>query len=66
MNLRERENREAERQPQAGPGAAGGGNLGDLLQAGLGFSAAGDEAIRRALSGNSEAFLAATRQEGGQ
>ena len=30
------------------------------------FLAAGDEAIRRALSGDSEAFLRANRQQGGQ
>ena len=30
------------------------------------FLAAGDEAIRRALSGDSEAFLRANRQKGGE
>jgi hypothetical protein len=37
-----------------------------LREAGEGFLAAGDEAIRRALSGDSEAFLRANRQRGGQ
>lgn len=31
-----------------------------------GILAAGDEAIRRALAGNSEAFLRASRQQGGE
>jgi len=44
----------------------GGGNLGELHRAGDDLLAAGDEAIRRALSGNSEAFLRANRQKGGQ
>ena len=63
MNLRERQTQA----PEAPPGTpAGGGNLNGLRQAGENFWAAGDDAIARALSGNSEAFLAATRQEGGQ
>lgn len=37
-----------------------------LRAAGEGFLAAGDEAIRRALSGDSEAFLRANRQRGGE
>ena len=54
------------------PQAAGGGtpptpaNLAANLQAGQNFWDAADDAITRALSGNSEAFLQATRQEGGQ
>ena len=40
--------------------------LSAVRQAGERFLAAGDEAISRALSGNSEQFLAANRQQGGQ
>ena len=49
--------------PQEAPG---GGNLDEVREAGQSLFAAADEAIRRALSGNSQAFLEATRQEGGQ
>ena len=38
----------------------------ETLAAAERFLAAGDEAIRRALSGSSEDFLASNRQEGGQ
>ena len=44
----------------------GGTDLSAVRQAGERFLAAGDEAISRALSGNSEQFLAANRQQGGQ
>lgn len=44
-----------------------GSKLKNLRSAGEKFIAAGDEAIRKAISnGNSEAFLAASRQAGGQ
>lgn len=56
---------EAEPLPPA-TGAGGAGDLGELRRAGENLLAAGDEAIRRALSGDSEAFLRANRQEGGQ
>jgi len=49
----------------AEPGA-GDGNLDELRRAGEDLLAAGDDAIRRALSGNSEAFLRANRQQSGQ
>lgn len=42
------------------------GALDRLRAAGEEFLAAGDEAIRRALSGDSEAFLRANRQRGGE
>ena len=42
------------------------GNLNAVRQAGQVLLDAGDDAIDRALSGNSEEFLAANRQEGGQ
>jgi hypothetical protein len=64
---------ERERRDQAEPGSgdssplpAGGGGLDELRRAGEDLLAAGDEAIRRALSGDSEGFLRANRQEGGQ
>jgi hypothetical protein len=41
-------------------------NLDSLREAGESFFQAGDDAINRALSGDSLAFLSATRQEGGQ
>ena len=65
MRLREPPNREdPDRQ---GPKDQGDGKeLEDLRRAGEEFLAAGDEAIRRALSGDSEAFLRANRQQGGQ
>ena len=43
-----------------------GGSLPDVRQTGQSLLDAADEAIRRALSGDSRAFLEATRQEGGQ
>ncbi|HVS03945.1 MAG TPA: hypothetical protein VMT16_14360 [Thermoanaerobaculia bacterium] len=42
------------------------GDLARLRARGDDFLAAGDEAIERALSGDSEAFLRANRQEGGE
>jgi len=52
------------------PGASGSpsdGQLEGLRREGQRFLAAGDEAITRALAGSdSEAFLAANRQQGGQ
>jgi len=56
-----------ERLPEGGEAPPTGGNhLGDLHRAGEDLLAAGDAAIRRALSKNSEAFLRANRQRGGQ
>jgi hypothetical protein len=42
------------------------GQLRQRRQAGEDLLAAGDAIINRSLSGNSEAFLAANRQQGGQ
>lgn len=68
MRLRERR-----REDDAGPGgepsadgAPDGGGLQALRREGEEFLAAGDEAINRALSGDSQAFLTASRQQGGQ
>ena len=57
--------------PTDQPQSAGGGtptpaNLAANVQAGQDFWDAADDAITRALSGNSETFLQATRQEGGE
>ena len=65
MKLRERSNEDEVPRP-GGQGDPGAGNLGELRRAGEDLLAAGDEAIRRALSADSEAFLRANRQEGGQ
>jgi hypothetical protein len=64
MRLRERQNEEARQQPAAGvPASQGSQNLREAAERLL---AQGADAIDRALSGNSAAFLAANRQEGGQ
>ena len=66
MDPRERQRGDSE----SPPGGAGDGDSYDALHnaraAGERLLAAGDEAIRRALSGDSEAFLRANRQRGGE
>ncbi len=66
--MRQRERPDRDDRDRQGPGdpGDGGGGLDDLRLAGEAFLAAGDEAIRRALSGDSRAFLRANRQQGGQ
>jgi hypothetical protein len=59
----DRSDRPGQNPSPAGPDDAGLNGMREECEALL---AAGDEAINRALSGNSEAFLAATRQEGGE
>jgi len=66
MRLRDLWNRHQEQPQNPEPGNTPGRNLDRLRQAGEGFLAAGDEAIQRALSSDSEAFLRANRQKGGQ
>ena len=66
MRLRDLWNQHPERPQDPAPVGAPGSHLDDLRQAGEEFLAAGDQAIRRALSGDSEAFLRANRQKGGQ
>lgn len=68
MSLDERELPET---GSGGGGSGGGipegaGNLNQARQDGEEFYQAADDAIARALSGDSEAFLNATQQEGGQ
>jgi hypothetical protein len=65
--MRERERTSDERQrPAASGGAPDGTNLGAIGDAAARLLAAGDAAIDRALSGDSDAFLQANRQQGGQ
>jgi len=68
MRFRERSTDERHRQ-HAQPAASGdpaGDDINRMREAGEAFLRAGDDAINRALSGNSEAFLAAGRQQGGE
>jgi hypothetical protein len=65
MDPRER-GREHQQPGGGGGGPPGDGHLHELRAAGEHLLSAGDEAIRRALSGDSEAFLRANRQRGGQ
>jgi hypothetical protein len=67
MSLRERLNDRSDQQRE-NPGPQGGpaGNLSELRLAGAEILAAADDAINRVLSGNSEAFNTANRQQGGQ
>ncbi|MBN1421532.1 MAG: hypothetical protein JXP34_22355 [Planctomycetes bacterium] len=64
MELRERMHDEGGR-PGAGEGG-GGSNLSHLRQLGERYLAAADAAIARSLSGDSQAFLSANRQQGGE
>ena len=65
---RERTNRHdpPERRPEPSAGGAGVGNLAGLRREARDLLAAGEAAISRALSGDSEEFLRANRQQGGQ
>jgi hypothetical protein len=58
--------RNEERPGGGGSGPGDESQLDELRAAGEQLLSAGDEAIRRALSGDSEAFLRANRQRGGQ
>ena len=65
--LRERRNDQVnERRPDSSSGEPGGGNLSRLRQEAQNILAAGNDAINRALSRDSAAFLRANRQQGGQ
>jgi hypothetical protein len=57
---------EVENADPSGPGGVPPANAGDTLRKAADLAKAADEAIRRALSGNSEQFLASNRQQGGQ
>jgi hypothetical protein len=65
MKFRERE--EGQTPPAVRPSPEGGPPATEaVLEEGSQLLAAADEAIRRALSANSDDFLAASRQQGGQ
>lgn len=68
MKLRDRRtfDNDPERNSHEPDDAGGTGDGAELREAGEAFLAAADEAINRALSGNSEQFLAQNRQMGGQ
>ena len=64
--MRTRTRGDEERQPSAAQYAEGGGQLGGLRQRGDDLLDAADDAINRALTGDSTRFLVANRQQGGQ
>ena len=67
MDVRERHREPNEWAPGPPPGGDdGGAGLDAAREAGERFLRAGDRALDRALSKDSEAFLRASRQEGGQ
>ena len=67
MTLRERTEDDRVRADQPSPDdGSSDANLRQVRLAGQSLLAAGADAIQRALSGDSERFLQATRQEGGQ
>ncbi len=69
MSLRDHFDRERIRQPEQrfeAPAGAPGGGLEQVRQQADELLAAADEAIRKALSGDSQQFLRAIRQHGGE
>ena len=67
MNQRERQNHDSQPPEPSEPGAnPDGADLSNIRQTASGILAAADDAISRVLSGDSQAFNAAARQEGGQ
>jgi hypothetical protein len=66
MLFRELRNESPAQAESGTPGGPETANLDQLRQAGESLFRAADEAINRALSGDSVAFLRATQQEGGQ
>jgi hypothetical protein len=67
MTLREKTEHDSVPDGGDGPGNdPSAANLRRMRLAGQGFLSAGADAIQKALSGDSESFLAATRQQGGQ
>ncbi|MFH1681966.1 MAG: hypothetical protein ABIH26_15160 [Candidatus Eisenbacteria bacterium] len=66
METRERRREKAEAVRAIAAGDGGGGDLASLRETGESILRAGDEAIRKVISLDSEKFLEATRQEGGQ
>ena len=66
MNQRERPNDHRPPSPLEPGSSPDGANLNAIRQTAAGMLAAADDAISRVLSGDSQAFNAAARQEGGQ
>lgn len=66
MQFRERSNETAQPGGGGGPQPGDGGQLEELTAQGAAFLAAGNQIIDAALSGDSQAFLQANRQQGGQ
>ncbi len=68
MRLRDRREQgdDLTRKPHEAGDGGGGSDSDELRDAGEAFLAAADQAITRALSGNSEQFLMQNRQMGGQ
>jgi len=67
MRLRERTEEDRVRHDQDAPDdGSSDANLSRMRLAGQSLLTAGADAIQKALSGDSESFLAATRQQGGQ
>jgi len=66
MEPREKSRENRRRESEAATPAPPGQSTTGLRQAGSDLLAAADDAINRALSGDSEAFLFANRQEGGE
>lgn len=66
MRFLNRNRTENEQQQHPTPEVPVGGNLNELRLAGEELLAAGFDAINKTLSNDSEAFLASTKQQGGQ
>jgi hypothetical protein len=67
MRTRDRDRREQEPTPEPQPAAAGdGAGAGDAGERARRLLDVGDDLIRRALSNDSERFLAQNRQQGGE
>ncbi len=66
MDTRNRRNDEVLRATGEPLESSGGGRLPEMRRQAEQLLSAGDEAIQRALSGDSERFLRANRQQGGQ
>jgi hypothetical protein len=66
MRFRDRHDEEQQNHATSGSGDGAGDSLDAARREGLDFLAAGDAAIDRILSGDSERFLLSGRQHGGQ
>jgi hypothetical protein len=66
MDELERNQNESNLPPQPQSSGSGPNSLNELRRQAAALNAASDNALRNALSGNSAAYLASTRQAGGQ